>query len=259
MQTTETESHVTPGRNTPREAREKLVSQYIRGQGIEIGALHQPLPVPQNLARVKYVDRFDVENLRIHYPELIGYPLVNIDIVDDGEKLSTFKPESQDFIIANHFLEHTQDPIGTIQRHIEVLKPDGILYMAVPDKRYTFDHLRSNTSMEHFLQDHAKGAQGSYMEHVCEYVKLVDGLSGKEFDRKVEEICRTNYSIHFHVWDAESLRVFMSELVIKYFKTPIELMEFVENPERHECICILRKRNSTRWGGFLRKIRSQLF
>ena len=78
----------------------------------------------------------DENDLRRHYPELNDLPLVNVNIVDDGEKLTAFEPNSQDFIIANHFLEHTQDPIGTVRRHLEVLRPDGVLYMAVPDRRF---------------------------------------------------------------------------------------------------------------------------
>ena len=50
-----------------------------------------------------YVDRMDENDLRRHYPELNDLPLVKVNIVDDGEKLTAFEPNSQDFIIANHF------------------------------------------------------------------------------------------------------------------------------------------------------------
>jgi predicted SAM-dependent methyltransferase len=231
MQANESTSQATIGHSPPVEVRENLVRRYIRGSGIEIGALHQPLPIPKNLALVKYVDRFDVDNLRIHYPELMAYPLVDVNIVDDGEKLTTFRPESVDFIVANHFLEHTQDPIGTLKRHIGVLKPGGILYMAVPDKRYTFDHLRPNTTLEHLLRDHEQGPKASYFEHVQEYVKLVDGLTGSEYDRKVTEICNTDYSIHFHVWDADSLRRFMTDLVINHFRCQLSWKNLSKIPQ----------------------------
>ncbi len=78
-------------------------------------------------------------DLLAHYPELIGQPLQAPDMIDDGETLSTIDSASQDFVIANHFLEHCENPIQTLRNFLRVLKDGGILYMAVPDKRFTFD------------------------------------------------------------------------------------------------------------------------
>ena len=62
-----------------------------------------------------------------------------MDVIDNGETLQTLPDARQDFVVANHFLEHCQDPIGTIVNHFRVLKPGGVLFMAVPDKRWSFD------------------------------------------------------------------------------------------------------------------------
>ncbi len=87
--------------------RDTVAATYIQGNGIEIGALHNPLRVPPGV-KVAYVDRLSVQDLRKHYPELNDKELVNVDIIDDGEKLSTIADASTDFVIANHFIEHTQ-------------------------------------------------------------------------------------------------------------------------------------------------------
>jgi hypothetical protein len=68
--------------------RETIARVYLRGNGIEIGALHHPLKVSR-WARVKYVDRLSVPDLREQYPELDSEDLVNVDILDDGESLRT--------------------------------------------------------------------------------------------------------------------------------------------------------------------------
>ena len=60
-----------------------------------------------------YVDRMGVGELRAHYPELEQYELVTPDVVDDGESLTTVAADSVDFVVANHLIEHCQDPIGT--------------------------------------------------------------------------------------------------------------------------------------------------
>ena len=100
-----------------KDPRKSLAKRFIRGRGIEIGALHNPLWVPPRSC-VTYVDRMDENDLRRHYPELNDLPLVKVNIVDDGEKLTAFEPNSQDFIIANHFLEHAQNPISTIRGEV---------------------------------------------------------------------------------------------------------------------------------------------
>ena len=65
-----------------RDPRKALAKRFIRGCGIEIGALHNPLWVPPG-SRVIYVDRMDENDLRRHYPELNDFPLVKVNIVDD--------------------------------------------------------------------------------------------------------------------------------------------------------------------------------
>ena len=145
--------------NIPNEdLRRQIAWRYLSGNGIEIGALHSPLIVPPN-AQVLYVDRMTVADLRNIYPELAAYNLVDVDIIDDGETLSSIADNSYDFVIANHMIEHCQNPIGTIEQHLRVLKSNGILYMAVPDKRYTFDRDRHVTFLEHLLQDYTEGTE----------------------------------------------------------------------------------------------------
>src|SRR5690348_10635190 len=99
-----------------------LSSFYLRGEGLEIGALHEPLQLSSR-AHVKYVDRLSVPDLRRHYPELNNLNLVNVDIIDDGERLTTIPANSQDFIVANHMLEHCKNPIQTLQSFLSKLKP----------------------------------------------------------------------------------------------------------------------------------------
>ena len=121
--------------------RSVIAKRFLKGEGIEIGALHHPLKLPTN-ASVKYVDRLSNSELRIHYPELSNCDIVEVDIIDDGEKLSTIYSDSLDFIVANHMLEHCLNPIGTIRNHLKHIKRNGIIYYAVPDKIHSFDNKR---------------------------------------------------------------------------------------------------------------------
>src|SRR5262249_6702520 len=100
--------------------RRETAARCLRGPGLEVRALHAPLETPPG-CRVTYVDRLPGAELREQYPELGGQELVPVDVVDDGERLEKFAAGSQDFVIANHFLEHAQDPIGTLKAHLRVL------------------------------------------------------------------------------------------------------------------------------------------
>jgi SAM-dependent methyltransferase len=217
--------------------RKVLTETFLAGDGIEIGGLHLPLRVPRSV-QVRYVDRMPVAELRQHYPELANENLVPVDIIDDGEKLATFQDESQDFIIANHFLEHTQDPIGTIKRLLQVLRPQGILYMAVPDKRFTFDSERALTTLDHLIRDHTEGPEWSCEGHFREWVEIVSQIHGEARTDAVRDLMQKNYSIHFHVWTAATLLEFLVALPTK-FGLSFAIEAAVRNGS--ETICVLRR------------------
>ncbi|MCU1362133.1 MAG: Methyltransferase type 11, partial [Ilumatobacteraceae bacterium] len=61
------------------DARLELAARYLFGEGLEIGALHQPLAVPADV-NVRYIDRTTVAELRREYPELNDWNLVEADV-----------------------------------------------------------------------------------------------------------------------------------------------------------------------------------
>lgn len=219
--------------------RELLANRFISGKGLEIGALHMPLSLPAG-AKVKYVDYMPVSKLRKHYPELKELNLVKVDIVDNGERLTAVEVRSQNFIIANHFLEHCQDPIGTIVRFFEILKPGGILFMAIPDKRYTFDMHRPLTKYKHLLDEHVVYPKKKYLEEHCrEVVKFTEQITEKKkLNARVKELINTNYSIHQHVWTQRELVEFFYETA-DTFSLDLEIEAMANNI--HEVVFVIRK------------------
>ncbi|MDQ5824341.1 MAG: methyltransferase domain-containing protein [Chloroflexota bacterium] len=215
-----------------------IANKYLRGRGIEIGALHLPLQTPMS-AKVSYVDRMSVDQLREHYPELAGEKLVHVDIIDDGEQLATIRDASQDFVIANHFLEHCQNPVLALTNMIRVLKPGKVLYLAVPDKRYTFDVERPVTPIEHVLRDFEDGPAWSKRQHFEEWVRYVLKVEdAAEAEKRVSALLEEDYSIHYHVWTQFELLELVQTLRSKQgLSFDIEL--FLKNAG--ECIFVLRK------------------
>ena len=183
--------------------RREIASQYLKGEGIEVGPLNAPLEVPADV-KVHYIDRMSVEELRKHYPELAGINLADVDIIADGETLSSIKDNSWDFVIANHMIEHCQNPIGALVNFLRVVKPEGIVYMGVPDKRHTFDRDRPLTSLDHLIRDYKEGPEWSRVAHYDEYVRLVDKFPEAQVAERMQHLLDIDYSIHFHVWTAET-------------------------------------------------------
>jgi SAM-dependent methyltransferase len=169
-----------------RTVRADIAVRFLRGDGIEIGAMDFPLRVPRG-ARVRYVDYLDERGLRtVHWRALReGRSLVLPDVVDDGARLTKFADASLDFVVANHVLEHLEDPIGAIEQHLRVLRPGGVVYLTLPDARHTFDAGRPRTTVEHLLRDHREGPQVSRAAHLQEYARLVEGHRGERLRERV--------------------------------------------------------------------------
>ncbi len=217
--------------------RRLIAYRFLRGEGIEIGALHLPLKVPRS-AKVKYVDRLTVSELRKQYPELSDVPLVEPDILDDGTRLDRVADASQDFVIANHLIEHAPDPLGAIDNMLRVLKKNGRLFLAIPDKRFSFDVDRPVTPLQHLIKDHEEGPEWSRKDHYEEWVRFVDKQEGAEGEKQVLELMKMDYSIHFHVWSSiEMLEMFA--LLKKEMQLNFDVELFYQHFD--ECIFILRK------------------
>ncbi len=93
---------------------QKMLGPYARyGKGIEIGC----------------------GSTKCH-PNAIGidvYPFKTADIVGDARDLWMFKDDELDFVIGSHSLEHFPDTKKVLKEWVRVLKPGGIIAMAVPD------------------------------------------------------------------------------------------------------------------------------
>jgi hypothetical protein len=209
--------------------RREIANRYLRGDGIEIGALHNPLDVPSS-ARVRYVDHLPVDELRRHYPELANVPLVDVDILDDGERLATIPGGTHDFVIANHFLEHCENPLRTLGNMMRVLGPAA---SSTSPSRTSGTH---STPTDHVLRDYREGPEGSRRAHYEEWARLVD--KAEEPEAHATPLLDRGYSIHFHAWTQaellDLLRVAADELELDF---DIELM--LKN--RHEVVFVLRK------------------
>jgi SAM-dependent methyltransferase len=152
-----------------------------------------------------YIDRMPLNDLLLHYPELSGMPIQAPDLIDNGETLLRIADASQDFVIANHFLEHCENPIETLSNLLRVAKSGGILFLAIPDKTYTFDFDRPVTDYNVLKQTYEKGSRSDRKRLYEEWVKYVEAVSGPQVKMRTAQLMANNYSIHYNVWTADAL------------------------------------------------------
>jgi SAM-dependent methyltransferase len=174
-----------------------------------------------------------------HYPELAGFPLVDPNIIGDAESLVNVEDEKYDFLVSAHVIEHMRDPLSAIKQWCRVVKPGGLIYLIVPDKRYTFDKHRVRTTLEHMILDYVAPSRERDLEHYLDQAVHVNekvGSEAVEFAREWEKI---DYSIHFHVF-------LPSDMVnlLKWFSANISPIEIVEGPVKRPHYPRLRQATS---------------
>ena len=128
-----------------------LANFYLQGKkGIEIGG--------------SYHNRFFLDTLNINTTEQETFyteeelknstAILKVDIVAQGDELP-FDDNQWDFVINSHVLEHFFDPIKTINEWLRVIKPDGYLFMIIPNKNVTFDKHKERTTLKELIARHA--------------------------------------------------------------------------------------------------------
>lgn len=127
--------------------------------GAEIGPLDRPL-VRKSDGSVYYVDHVATEALRAKWSAdpNIDLSKLHVDAVWGAlslrEGIATAAGPGfagLDYVVASHVIEHVPDVITWLQEIQAVLKPGGQLRLAVPDKRFSFDYLRSTSSLADML------------------------------------------------------------------------------------------------------------
>jgi SAM-dependent methyltransferase len=238
--------------------RRELSFRYISGKGLEIGALHEPLPVRDGVV-VEYVDVCGREESITKFPDLNPAKFVEPTYIDDGFELSSIPDASQDFLIANHVLEHSPNPIQAMVNWTRVLKPDGVLFTAIPIADKCFDKGRVLTTLAHLVEDRELCMEANHEEfrrrnraHYEECLTISNPavsrqrgqdcppLSPEELAETVDQLSQAEAEIHFHTFSKESCHELMS-----YFSAQVDpSMTQLELVAGAEIVSIMRKSRS---------------
>ena len=257
---------VTPAVGTageqPRTARQIQMHALFdpsRGPGLEIGPLHQPL-LTKDEADVRFVDVHDRAGLQESYRSHENFPVEQIqepDFVLIGPEGLRSLPDAvgagtYDWVVASHVIEHVPDVVGWLQEVAEVLADDGVLVLAVPDRRFSFDVERDTTTVGEMLLAHRSRDQSPSVRavydhfsrcrhidpaHVWRHEAPGPRMYGQDFvlEKVAEAESGTYVDCHVWVWTpaglveqlAELAALGLTELVVEQVvDTPFDDLEF---------------------------------
>lgn len=130
---------------------------------LEIGPFMNPF-LPKGWNEVYYADIRSKDEIYQHYlphhlcaPEVLYARIFPIDFVvkDTYEKAVGGKRFA--VVFSSHVIEHVDDIIRHLLDLGKILDDGGCLAMAVPDKRYTFDHFREVTPFRDMIDVYMEG------------------------------------------------------------------------------------------------------
>jgi SAM-dependent methyltransferase len=137
---------------------------------LEIGPFANPLV---RGPKVRYFDVLSSEQLRsraanlgldpAHCPQIDFVSAVgDLDVVD----------ERFDVVVSSHSVEHQPDLVHHMRSVTRVLNPGGLYFLAIPDKRYCFDHFLAQSSIAEIISAHLRGIRVHDAHSVIEHRAL---------------------------------------------------------------------------------------
>ena len=122
-------------------------------RGLEIGALARPFLKGVAGVEVFNLDHLTTEAIKAKYagnPRVRQKDIVAVDFVLDGERpiheiVGSAAPF--DFAVGIHVGEHVPDLLGWLDDLAAALTPQGVIALALPDKRRCFDVVRPVTTL----------------------------------------------------------------------------------------------------------------
>lgn len=207
---------------------------------LEIGPSYNPVAAKAKGWNCFSIDHDDQANLRLKYKDQ-PVDTSRIEAVDfiwrEGPLDEVIPPEhlgTFDACIASHVIEHFPNPVQVLRSLQRILKPEGLLSLAVPGKRFCFDYFKPlsltgdllqadfsqrtrhtrRTTFNHVAYSVLAGAAPSWGQHDVGTFRLAHSLAEarRQFDA-FNDSPSAPYADH-HAWHytPSSFRLVMLEL-----------------------------------------------
>lgn len=233
--------------------RDALLKKFLdkSQQGLEIAPYHQPIVKKKDGYNIRTLDYLSTPELLERAktdPNVLPYieQIEEVDIVSSATELGNIivkrnEVGSYDYVISSHNFEHLPNPIKFLDGCRLALKKDGMLTMAIPDKRYTFDKIRSLTRTADLIRSYKLNrmnhdpfdifdfrsnfiqTEGDSIEFENNLMRMYEHLV---IDEKNVDLPYTD--IHASVFTKESFWLIMTELALLQL-SPFVILEIHSN------------------------------
>lgn len=154
-------------------------------EGLEIGPLCWPLVTKtESNGRIYYVDFSTAEKSREKYkddPNVDVNEIVETDYLWGKQTLPELvEGKLFDYVVASHVIEHVPNMLGWLREIASVLKDNGILALAIPDKRYTFDFKRQLTTLGVLVESYLLDKRRPGIKDIFDQVSLATKVDSYE-------------------------------------------------------------------------------
>jgi SAM-dependent methyltransferase len=158
----------------------------LEGCGLEIGPSIRPLLPKSAGFNIRTADHLDQAGLAAKYGFRSDTNKIEVvDYVLTGSRLTAAIHDTFDYIVASHVVEHTVCLVAFLQDARTLLNPGGVLSLAVPDHRFSFDRFRERSSLARVIEVyraapsvHSEGAVLDYYLNVVRKGPEVSWSSG---------------------------------------------------------------------------------
>lgn len=220
---------------------------------LEFGAFTKPTFLNKHIKKLSVADYYTTEELREQVTNYGGDPdeVIDVDYVLRDQSIGDALDGAKfDIIIAHHVLEHLVDPFRWMKEMEEFLNPGGKLFISLPDKKYSFDRFRSDTSLPHFIHDFINGGEHSLSEHCIDAALFYDyEYSGAEnigrgrFDKDFLAGTQNSYhpGMHVHVFQMEMFADYILKPFLGLGFINYKLIGYAENRKYGEFSFVLEK------------------
>ena len=137
---------------------------------LEIGPFNNP---SMTGSRVKYFDTLSTDDLKKRAQEIgIDHSTIpEIDWIDPDGDL-TVVIELFDCCVSSYAIKHQPDLVRHLINIAGLLSPGGRYFLAVPDRRYTFDHFLIESKVAEVIEAHRESRQRHTLHSVIEHRAL---------------------------------------------------------------------------------------
>jgi SAM-dependent methyltransferase len=220
----------------------------VHAQGLEIGASDFPTVPPGG--GCEFADWRSTEDAALELGLPIGSLAPVTYVLPREGKIHEQIPRTFDYVVLCHVLEHVADPIGYLAEVAHLVRPGGVLLLAIPDKSQTLDGSRPSTTVDHLMARHYHGESMPSLQQIMEFARA--WLSTEQmrpfqsprafFDWAVSVYESGRQDAHCNVWRDEEFFAQLDELIREGFIPGLEVAaRRATVPPEIEFYVVLRK------------------